>query len=211
MSVDYPIDKAWFRQKLSEKGSSQVRLAKVLDIDPAGISLMLNGKRAMKAHEAAAIARFLGVTVEEVVAKAGSDVVLLGGRGGVGAGGPGAVPVAGHVGEDGRVTMVEGEPASRAVAAADLPGDAIALRVRSAGTSFYLYDGWTFYAAPRQGEIAPDIVGRLCLVRLRDGTWMVRFAQRGYSPGFFTLVSFSGEILEDAAVDTAAAILWCRP
>ena len=67
------VDTNWFRDKLADKRSSQRQLAKHMSLDPAAMSLMLRGKRRMSAAEAADIARFLGVDVQEVLTRAGVD------------------------------------------------------------------------------------------------------------------------------------------
>lgn len=65
------IDTAWFRNRLQDIRMSQRQLARHMDLDPAAISLMLRGRRAMSAREAAEIATLLGVPVQDVVRHAG--------------------------------------------------------------------------------------------------------------------------------------------
>lgn len=64
-------DTRWFQNRLADQRLSQRRLAAMLNLDPAAVSLMIRGKRRMSAAEAAEIARFLGVSVEEVLVRAG--------------------------------------------------------------------------------------------------------------------------------------------
>lgn len=66
------IDTNWFRSRLADRRLSQRQLAKLLDLDPAAVSLMLRGKRKMSAAEASEIAVQLGVSVQEVLVRAGS-------------------------------------------------------------------------------------------------------------------------------------------
>lgn len=65
------VDRRWFQDRLADKRLSQRKLARHLHIDPAAVSLMLRGKRKMTAAEAAEVARLLGVSVDEVVLRAG--------------------------------------------------------------------------------------------------------------------------------------------
>ena len=67
------VDTNWFRDRLADKRLSQRQLAKRMSLDPAAMSLMLRGKRRMSAAEAADIARYLGVEVKDVLARAGVD------------------------------------------------------------------------------------------------------------------------------------------
>ena len=65
------IDTRWFQDRLSDVRLSQRKLARQMSLDPAAVSLMIRGKRKMSAAEAAEIARFLGVSVTEVLVRAG--------------------------------------------------------------------------------------------------------------------------------------------
>lgn len=57
---------------------SQRELARHMRMDAGAMSLMLRGKRKMTVAEATAIAKALGVSVEEVVARAGSMPAMIG-------------------------------------------------------------------------------------------------------------------------------------
>lgn len=67
------IDTKWFRDKLQARQLSQRRLARQIGIDPAGVSLLLRGQRRMQLAEAAAIARELGCTLNDVLEHAGIE------------------------------------------------------------------------------------------------------------------------------------------
>lgn len=69
--VGAKVDTRWFQNHLADVSMSQRRLAKVLGVDAAAVSLMLRGKRKMTAAEAAEIARILGVGAQEVLVRAG--------------------------------------------------------------------------------------------------------------------------------------------
>lgn len=66
------VDTRWFQNKLHDKHISQRSLARMLELDPAAVSLMLRGRRKMTAKEAAEIARLLGVGVDEVLTRSGA-------------------------------------------------------------------------------------------------------------------------------------------
>ena len=53
----------WFRQLLSTRKLSQRGLAKLLELDPAAVSLMLRGQRKMTNEEAHQISMILGVPI----------------------------------------------------------------------------------------------------------------------------------------------------
>ncbi len=196
------MDTKWFKSRLAEKGQSQAALARYMGLDPAMVSLMLRGKRSMKTSEAARIAQFLGSSVEEIVFRTGADVR--------GVAGTGAIPMLGQVNEDGQVRIDENSEL-RISAPADLPEGCIALRARTFGTSWALLDGWIFFAAYRNEMIAPDVVGRLCVVAPKQGGVLLRFVHRGYSPECFNLTGLFGGTQEDVAVEAAAPVVWIRP
>lgn len=75
MATAEKVDTRWFQDRLADKRLSQRRLAARLGLDPAAVSLMLRGKREVKVSEAAQIARFLGVEVDEVLGRFGAGRV----------------------------------------------------------------------------------------------------------------------------------------
>lgn len=70
------VDTRWFQNALADKRLSQRKLAIRLGVDPAAVSLMIRGKRKMSAAEAAEVAKFLGVSVEEVLWKSGNTATM---------------------------------------------------------------------------------------------------------------------------------------
>lgn len=70
------IDTRWFKDRLADRRLSQRQLAKRMGLDPAAVSLMLRGMRKLSAAEAADLARQLGVSTDEVLARAGSTPTI---------------------------------------------------------------------------------------------------------------------------------------
>ena len=66
------IDTNWFKERLAAKQLSQRKLAFMMGLDAAAMSLMLRGKRKMSVNEAAVIAQHLGVSAQEVLIKTGA-------------------------------------------------------------------------------------------------------------------------------------------
>lgn len=65
------VNTRWFQNGLADVKVSQRRLAKMMGVDPSAVTLMLKGRRAMSASEAALIAKVLGVPVDDVLREAG--------------------------------------------------------------------------------------------------------------------------------------------
>jgi len=68
------INTKWFRDRLAERDMSLRRLAKLLELDPSAVSLMLRGMRTMTADEANRISGLLTIPVTEVLAQAGIPI-----------------------------------------------------------------------------------------------------------------------------------------
>lgn len=71
------VDTRWFQNQLADRHISQRKLAKLLDLDPAAVSLMFRGRRKMSAAEAAEVSRVLNVDVDEVLRRAGIGLAVV--------------------------------------------------------------------------------------------------------------------------------------
>lgn len=78
MQTATKVDSRFFQNALADKGLSQRKLAARLGLDPAAVSLMIKGKRKLSASEAAEIAKFLGISVEEVLFRSGNSTTMPG-------------------------------------------------------------------------------------------------------------------------------------
>src|SRR5436309_1946611 len=65
----------WFYQTLERVNATQADLARHLRLAPSAVSRMLSGERQMKLLEAVQIAKFLGVSQEEVLGHAGESTL----------------------------------------------------------------------------------------------------------------------------------------
>ena len=209
-AVGAVVDTAWFKRTLADKHLSQRQLAFRMGMDPGAMSLMLNGKRGMSAGEAAEMARWIGVPVEEVLKRAGVDVP---GRSAIGdKSEPFSVPVVGWV--DGTTQQAVQMGSTGLLGPKDVPrpngvaADVVGLRVQGG-----LMDGWVVYYRPTNARagLAFEIVGQLCVVGLSDGRVLLRHVRMGYGEGELILVGMCGEAL-DAGVGVAWAtpVLWIK-
>ena len=188
----------WFRQLLATRKLSQRGLAKLLDLDPAAVSLMLRGQRKMTNEEAHQISMILGVPITEVLRQAGIEVTDDVRR----------VKVTGHVDKVGMVTLFPKRTHDKVVGPADCPEGTYALQIRNPASP---KDGWMFFVSPSEDDPRAHL-GQLCCVALTTGESVVAFVQRGYRSGTFNLVRGSGEMLRtDADVAWAARVLWIKP
>ena len=70
--VEFQTD--WWKSRLKDIRKSQAALARHIDADPATISNMLHGRRALLLEEVEPIANFLEVSVSEILIRAGLNV-----------------------------------------------------------------------------------------------------------------------------------------
>lgn len=194
-----PMNTDWFKQKLAERELSQRRLAKMMDLDAAAISLMLRGQRRMTPQEAHFIANTIGVPVTEVLRQAGIEV-LDDVR---------SVPVTGFIADNSVVTLFPRRTADKVIGPADCPTGTYALQMRIPNSP---KDGWMYFISPAE-EDPKACIGRVCVIALDNGEHVLSSLQRGYRTGTFNLIRCStGTALRtDAAVAWASHVLWIKP
>ncbi len=66
-----PLDGTWVRERLADISRTQTDLGKVLEMDKAQTSRMLDGKRRVQVDDIEPMAIFLGVTVLEMCRRCG--------------------------------------------------------------------------------------------------------------------------------------------
>jgi transcriptional regulator with XRE-family HTH domain len=188
----------WFRGRLTDKKLSQRRLAKMLEIDPAAVSLMFRGLRRMTPHEAHQISTILGVPLNEVMRNAGIEVTEDVKR----------CPVAAHVDEHGVVTTMPPRTHDDVIGPADCPFGTFAIQVRSHSST---KDGWLLFVTPAQ--LAPaDNIDQLCLVATGDGRQILAVVRRGYRRDTHNLIIWpSNEMIADASITWTSTVLWIKP
>lgn len=193
-----PMNTQWFKGKLQDKQLSQRKLAKMLDIDPAALSLMLRGKRRMNNHEAYQLSTLLGVPLNEVLRQAGIDVAEDVHR----------CPVAAHVNERGIVTLMPPGTHDDTLGPADCPVGTYAVQMRSHAS---VTDGWLLFVAPAQLPAATNI-DQLCMTAVADGRQLLGIIRRGYRRDTHNLVLWpSMEVMDDASIIWSSTVLWIRP
>lgn len=193
------MDKRWFKARLDEKGMSGAALARALGVDRSAVSLMLSGKRRMTVSEAGEIAEIFGVPVAEILARAGVQV----------ASGRTWVPIIGLIGARARVNMQKTQ--ERVDAPADLPDGTLAIRDEDPASRSF---GWVYFYV-NQRALSPDVIGALCVVELRDGSYVLGNLSRGLARGRFDLKPFDATrpadtTITNADVVAASPILWIK-
>lgn len=172
------INKPFFQGAIAEKGTTQRRLAMDMGLDPSALSLVFSGRRQMKLLEAASISRLLGIPLSEVLCNAGIDPPKAN-----------AVPLRGFVDNHGEVHMLD-KPEGIVDCPVEMPEGALAIQCRTAMSGLEFMDGWLLFLPPPASNgsaVAPDAVGRLCIVKKESGLTLLGYLKRGYQAGKFNV------------------------
>ena len=192
------VNTKWFRERLSEQHMSGRTLAKHLNLDASAVSLMLRGRRTMKAEEANQISSLLRIPVTEVLSQAG-------------------IPVE----EDARCMRIAATVDARGFVAADgpeavlsvfvpreVPADGIVAQVRD---SRAVQDRWVLCAGAPDTELETHI-DQLGIIELEDGQRVVGLLRRGYGLGRFNIVPLlESPAMNNLTVRSIARVLWIKP
>lgn len=192
------MNTTFFKDRLRDREITQRKLAQLLKLDPAAITLMLKGERRMQPKEAQTIAGLLGLPITQVLREAGvyvtEDVAT--------------VPIAGSVDGSGRITLMPVGTHEKTTAPSDVPRDGYALQMRAFGDPA---DGWVLYVADSTNT-ADDHLDRLCAVTIADGRAVLAWVRRGYRRGTHNLMLWpSREPLPDQTLSAVSPVLWLKP
>lgn len=192
------INTKWFRDRLAERDMSLRRLAKLLELDPSAVSLMLRGMRTMTADEANRISGLLTIPVTEVLAQAGIPIEED----------ARSMPIKATIDARGALHPVAAKNPRRVVAPRDVPAAGLAMQVRAPEL---LHDGWVLFAGAFDPRVM-SMIDRVCVVEIAGAGRVVGTIKRGYDDGRVSVVPFVGNAnIENVEPKSAAPVLWIRP
>jgi transcriptional regulator with XRE-family HTH domain len=192
------VNTTWFKDRLAERDLSMRRLAKLLELDPSAVSLMLRGKRVMTADEANRISGLLTIPVTEVLAQAGIQIDDDARH----------LPIKAYVDARGVLTPLTSKNPRRIAAPRDVPANGLAIQIRAPELQM---DGWVIFAGAFDLRVTA-LIDRLCVIEIQSDGHMVGTLKRGYDDERFNLVPFTGAAVSaNVAVKAAAPVLWIRP
>ena len=192
------INTKWFRDRLAERDMSLRRLAKLLELDPSAVSLMLRGHRKMTSEEANRISGLLTIPVTEVLAQAGVPIEED----------ARSMPVKATIDARGALHPLTSKNPRRVVAPRDVPASGLAVQIRAPEL---LQDGWVLFAGAFDPRVAA-MIDRLAIVEIAGNGRIVGTIKRGYDEGRVSIVPFVGNAhVENCEAKSAAPVLWIRP
>jgi len=87
----------------------------------------------------------------------------------------------------------------------DIEGPVEALEIE--GDSMRPFEaGWKVFYRPSNARHPSELLGQLCVLRLKDGTMLLKKLHRGYEPGRYNLVSWNADPIEDVEIEAAIKV-----
>lgn len=192
------VNRRYFESLLEAKDLSLRGLAQRMNMAHSQLSLTFSGHRKLQLDEAAQLARIFGEPLHRIVEAAGVSVSGTGNR---------RVSVIGALRGDGTVLLHPEGVIERTSAPEDVPEDGIAIQARTAGSPLDYMDGFVFFCQPLRG-VDTAILGRYCLVKIKDGPMVIAGVRRGYLPNTFNLIGTVSR--ESATLEMASPVVWVR-
>lgn len=93
----------------------------------------------------------------------------------------------------------------------DVTANTVAVRVRGDSMADHIEDGSILYYDDRRDPPSEDLIGRLCVVELKDGRVLVKKMAKGSAAGLWHLLSTNAAPMFDQPVRWAARVTWIRP
>lgn len=194
------IDSKWFRDSLTDRRMTQREFASLAGMDPASLTLTIQGKRRMTIERAAEFARILGVPVDDVMKKFGINAHEDIQR----------VPIIGFIDGAAEVTITP-EPIGRTISPFLLPHDVSALTMRSTAGPLDMMHGWLFFVGPELSS-TEGAIDRTAIVRAKgQARPLLRLIRRGATPGLFTLTGIGQPTIYDVELQNFRLISDIRP
>lgn len=192
-----------FAQARKRAKLSQQAVASHFRISRAAVSLWEQGETFPDPDKLPELSTLLGVGTEW----------LWSGRGPEQFDGPRGTPLVGYVGAGEEVIPFDDHAQGSGLQSLPLIlglENAVAVEVRGDSMRPVYRPGDALYYR-RDDSVPPDkLIGRECVVRLRDGRMFVKVLRRGTRKGRFSLHSYSAELMEDQDVDWAAPVEFIR-
>lgn len=94
----------------------------------------------------------------------------------------------------------------------DATRDTVALVVEGNSMWPAAWPGWLVYYDDQKREPTDDVIGTMCVVKLRgNGKMFVRIVEKGLQPGTWMLIPVNGAVERDQELEWAQPVKWIRP
>lgn len=172
-------------------GLSKSGLATAMGRKPQVVTMILQGKRQIKAEEIPLITRYLGLSDYGMVAA--------------------PIPVIGQVGPRNEVHLFDDLSTIEQLEAPPGLKQAKGLRVHGDSmTPAFNAGDVLIFDEPRYSGAELSLIGEQCVVKITDGPMLVKMLAARGAGGLWTLFSFTSAPLIDVQIEWAAPIVWVR-
>lgn len=200
MSHDTPNEKltAWLVKGLKKPGKTNTELARRLGIPQPRVAEMKRGNRAIKTTEVAIISDYIGEPVPiEILPQPAAQ----------------QVPVVGYVGAGAEIFSVDDHAKGAGMDYVDAPPgeiskSAVALVVRGDSMIPVFEAGDIIYYDRQDNGDLSHLIGKNCVVRLKDGRTFVKKLQ--HSNGSYWLHSHNADPIIAPEIEWAGRVLWVK-
>jgi hypothetical protein len=128
---------------------------------------------------------------------------------GKGARGPkGEALLVGKVGAGSEITRFE---EGTVLAGIEAPAGAPNVAEISGDSQYPLQEGWLIFYGPEHQGVAEELIGKLCVVEVKDGPTLLKTLKRGSRKGLFRLESWNAPPREDVKLSWAARVVYIKP
>lgn len=190
-----PIDSEWFKKQILDRCLSQREFLVLVDMKETALYRVLSGKKPIRLDDASKMARFFGISLYDLLRRAGIDPPAEGMT----------LPIAGSVNGALDVTLSAKYPPVASIPLVEQ--SAVGLICDDSASPFY---GWIFAYIPAS-DIEPSAIGRFSVVKLSSGKMLIRSLKPGLHAGKFDLAPLNGPPFTNFAVFTASPVLFIRP
>ncbi len=193
------FNRYWFREQLANHNLTQRAFATHLNIDPAAVSYMLQGRRRVSLDEAKKIADLFGVNTTEVMRQAGVQVTED----------APIVTLRGFTKDGSEIEWLESSEHKQVPAPYDAGKKSFAIQDRTGDRPT---DGWLYYVSGEHLEPANNL-DRLVLLKLGSGEEIFGIVKKGYAVGQYNVL-LSPELkktLHEQTVEYVSPVIWIKP
>lgn len=197
--MDQKIDTQWFVDRLADRDLSQRGLAKLMNLDPAAVSLMFRGRRKMTMAEAAQLATILDVAPADMFERAGIATKH-----------PKQVKLVGTVNGKGELISFGKGAHSYVDPPGDVPPETVAFQCKTAGTELDRMDGMIYFVDHVKSNPS-HFLNVFCACALKAGPTVISQVRKGYLRGTYNLIRLgTNQTIENAQVAWASPITWAK-
>jgi transcriptional regulator with XRE-family HTH domain len=196
-SLAYRMDQAMKAAGLNQPALARAASRPRHPVSQQVVQHLLSGRNETSKH-LPALAEALGVSLDWLATGKGAR------------GGKAEALLVGKVGAGSEITRFE---EGTVLAGIEAPAGVDAPNVAeiSGDSQHPLQEGWLIFYGPEHQGVTEDLIGKLCVVQVKDGPTLLKTLKRGSRKGLFRLESWNAPPREDVKLVWAARVVYIKP